>query len=66
MAKLKATMYHLIRSYISNHSNNNCHCSSKNRADDDNNNNNNNNNNNKSVSDSMVKTFDSFKDSFTE
>jgi hypothetical protein len=60
MAKLKATMYHLIRSYISNHSNNNCHCSSKNRADDDDN------NNNKSVSDSMVKTFDSFKDSFTE
>jgi hypothetical protein len=60
MAKLKATMYHLIRSYISNHSNNNCHCSSKNRADDDDD------NNNKSVSDSMVKTFDSFKDSFTE
>jgi hypothetical protein len=60
MAKLKATMYHLIRSYISNHSNNNCHCSSKNRADDDDD------DNNKSVSDSMVKTFDSFKDSFTE
>ena len=64
MAKLKATMYHLIRSYISNQSNNNCHCSSKNRDDD--NNNDNNNNNNKSVSDSMVKTFDSFKDPFTE
>jgi len=58
MAKIKATRYHLIRSYISNHSNNKCHCSSKNRAEDD--------DNNKSVSDSMVKTFDSFKDSFTE
>jgi len=56
MANIKAAMYHLIPSYISNHSNNNCDCSSKNRADDS----------NKSVSDPMVKIFDSFKGSFTE
>jgi hypothetical protein len=61
MVKRKATIYHLIYSYISNHSNDNCgDCcsnsssnsnSSKNRAD----------NSNKSVSDSMVKIFDSLK-----
>jgi hypothetical protein len=56
MVKRKATIYHLIYSYISNHSNDNCDCcssnsSSKNRAD----------NSNKSVSNSMVKIFDSLK-----
>jgi hypothetical protein len=46
-------MFHLIHHYISNHSNDNYDCSSKNRSDDS----------NKSVSDPMVKIIDPFTDS---
>jgi len=56
MKKRKTTMFHLIHHYISNHSNDNYDCSSKNRSDDS----------NKSVSDPMVKIIDPFTDSFTE